>query len=49
MKGMGLKDSDLLVDLRLGSQKEIENLFEANRRNMLVSHEARHAEQLAAT
>jgi hypothetical protein len=48
MRGMSLKDSDLLIDLRLGSQKDIENLFESNRRNMLLSHEARHAEQLAA-
>jgi len=33
---MNLEDKDLLIDLKLGSKKEIENLFEANRENMLV-------------
>jgi hypothetical protein len=33
---MRLSDKDLLIDLKLGSEKAINNLFEANRLNALV-------------
>lgn len=33
---MRLSDKDLLIDLKLGSEKAINNLFEANRLNALI-------------
>ena len=47
MARMALSDGDLLCDLRLGSEKSIQNLFEANQANKLVSHQVRHGEKAA--
>ena len=30
MDGLGLTDDDLMIDLRLGSSKEIQNVYKAN-------------------
>ena len=35
INGMALKDQDLFIDIRLGSEKEIYNLFEANMSNIV--------------
>ena len=33
IKGMELKDEDFFVDLKMGSQKDIQNMFKANCEN----------------
>ena len=40
MKKMHIKDEDLIIDLRIGNNKEfLANLFEANRQNVAISNE----------
>lgn len=33
MDGLGLKDTDLMIDMRLGNSKEIQNVYQANAAN----------------
>ena len=33
IEGMGLKDEDFFIDLRLGSKEQINNLYRANMEN----------------